>query len=582
MQILERLFKLRENKTTVSTELRGGLVTFLTMSYIIFVQPAILSSTGLSWHTVFVATCVASAVSTVLMALFSNYPIALAPAMGHNMVFVMYCMDGTINWQTGLGALVISGTIFIVFSFWGLREKVIHVIPSSLKHAIAVGIGLLIAFLGFQWSGLMVAHPNVLVKLGNLHSTPVLLSIGGLLLTAALVALRVRGAILIGIVVTALVGIPLGITSTKQVAKGILTRPPDPMKTVAILPVRAPGLPAGEVDAISSSLDRAVREHYAEDKLIPSADVQRSLYGMFAEPGAKLPAELISRMESAGLRPGIIILTWVGKEEGRPPALRVNAYTVQQNKTWREYPALAWPASPKQLEHYAKDMALGLPDHDGLFKMDVLGALRLGLIQVIFVFFFLDMFDTIGTLIGVSQQAGLLVDGKLPRARGALLADACGTVIGAVTGTSTITSYVESSAGVAEGARTGLANLIPAALFIVALFFAPVVQMIGGECVIRGEYGDLHLHPAVAPILILIGSIMLRNVVHIVWTDATEALPAFLSITVMLTFSITEGISFGFISYCFLKLITGRGREVHWLLYLFSVLFIVRYVVVGT
>ncbi|MFW6158759.1 MAG: solute carrier family 23 protein, partial [Planctomycetota bacterium] len=214
MGLLDRVFKLAENETTVSTELRAGLVTFLTMSYIIFVQPIILSGVGLSWHTVFVATCIASAVATLLMAFFANYPIALAPAMGHNVLFFTLCREGVINWQTGLGAVFVSGTIFLVMSFWGIREKIVNAVPSALKHAIAVGIGILIAFLGFQWAGVAVGNPATLVQRGDLHLTPVLLALGGLLLTASLIALRMRGAILIGILATAAAGIPLGITST--------------------------------------------------------------------------------------------------------------------------------------------------------------------------------------------------------------------------------------------------------------------------------------------------------------------------------------------------------------------------------
>jgi adenine/guanine/hypoxanthine permease len=219
---------------------------------------------------------------------------------------------------------------------------------------------------------------------------------------------------------------------------------------------------------------------------------------------------------------------------------------------------------------------LGLPGHSGLLKLDVLGALKLGLVHVIFVFFFLDLFDTIGTLIGVSQQAGFLKHGRLPRARGALMADALGTVVGAGMGTSTVTSYVESAAGVADGARTGLANIVTALLFLSALFFSPLVQMIGGAY-------QQNLHPAIAPVLIIIGSIMVSNVTGIRWKDPTEALPAFLAMMLMpLTFSITEGIAFGFISYAFLKTVAGRHREVHWLVYLFAVLFIARYVYAGT
>jgi len=593
---LDRLFKLRENKTSIGTEIRAGVVTFLTMSYIVFVQPIILSQTGLSWHTVFVATCVSSAVATLLMAFFANYPIALAPAMGHNVLFLIYCRDGTVNWQTGLGAICISGTIFLILSLWGIRERIVNAVPASIKHAIAVGIGLLIAFLGFQWAGITVGDPAVLVRMGDLHATPVLLALGGLVLTASLIALRLRGAILVGIIVTAAAGIPLGITSTGHVKeKGLLDVPRSaPMQKLAILPVHAPAGVEVDKAAISTALRDAARLHYEQHKVISPGATRRLLAGAAATPDPKATPEEMGRLMQKPLDCRVLVFPMVevvDKKEQAPQAgdkkarkglvLNVVAYHLvttekgAEGKAWRRYHPISLPASGEELEHYAKDVVLGLPGHDGLLKLDIPGALKLGLLHVIFIFFFLDLFDTIGTLIGVSQQAGFLRDGVLPRARGALLADAFGTVIGTGLGTSTVTSYIESSAGVAEGGRTGLANLVTGLLFIVALFFSPVVEMIGG--------GYHNLHPAVAPVLIIIGSIMLRNVVHIRWTDPTEALPAFLAIMVMpLTFSITEGIAFGFISYSFLKLVTGRGREVHWLVYLFSALFIARYVYVGT
>jgi len=594
---LDKWFRLKENGTTAGAEVRGGIVTFLTMSYIIFVQPMILTGTGLSWNTVFVATCVSSAVATVLMAFFANYPIALAPAMGHNVLFLMLCQNHDIHWQTGLGAVFISGLIFILLSFWGIREKLVHAIPDSIKHAIAVGIGLLIAFLGFQWAGLAVDCEPMLVKMGDIRSVPVLLALGGLLFTATLIVLRVRGAILIGILVTAVAGIPLGITPTKDVReKGVLSLPSaDPVAKLVILPVHIAagaetGTPEEDRKQIATALRSAVSEHYAPDKLVPAEQVQAALDAAkptgFALSPTLRPQE-IGDFTRERLGPAVVLFPQVARDQKTGKTeLTVVAYNVrppkvtaegkrEEEKAWRRYKAVPWPEEAAELPGYAKHVMLGLPGHDGLFKLDILGALKLGLLHVIFVFLFLDLFDTIGTLVGVAQQAGFMKDGTLPRARSALLSDACGTVVGAGLGTSTVTSYIESAAGVADGARTGLASLVTALLFIAALFFSPVVQMIGGA------YGNLH--PAVAPVLIIIGSIMLRNVVHIAWADPTEALPAFLAIMMMpLTFSITEGIAFGFISYSFLKLITRRGREVHWLVYVFSVLFLVRYVYVGT
>ncbi len=596
MSRLDRLFKLSENGTTAGTEVRAGVVTFLTMSYIIFVQPIILAGTGLSWHTVFMATCISAAVGTLLMAFFANYPIALAAAMGHNVLFVKLCRDGTINWRTGLGAVCISGTLFIALSLFGFREKIVNAIPPSLKHAIAVGIGILIAFLGFQWAGLAVDSPFTLVQMGDIHMTPVLLALGGLLLTAALIALKLRGAILIGILVTALVGIPLGITSTDDIEeKGVVAVPESqPMPWLVILPAHVPEGIEADVSAAEETLERAAIRYYDRDDPPASRGMiicrfrfagSRYTREVLAVAKATIPPDAspgrICDLARKYLGPApadrprqLLVFPKVEQAAGRP-VLRVVAYDVDRGKVWRDYGTISLAAESDVMSSYAKDIVLGLPGHTGLLRLDILGAIKLGVLHVIFIFFFLDLFDTIGTLIGVSQQAGFLKDGKLPRARGALLADAVATVVGAGLGTSTVTSYVESSAGVADGARTGLANVVTALLFIAALFFAPVVKMVGGDY--------QHLHPAVAPVLIIIGSIMLRNVVHITWTDPTEALPAFLAIMVMpLTFSITEGIAFGFISYSFLKLVTGRGREVHWLVYLFSILFIVRYAYVGT
>jgi len=595
MRVLDRLFKLTENETTVCTEVRAGVVTFLTMSYIVFVQPVILSSTGLSWHTVFVATCVSAAVATLLMGVLANYPIALAAAMGHNVLFAELCRKGIINWQTGLGAVFVSGCLFIILSLWGVREKVINAIPASIKHAIAVGIGLLIAFLGFQWAGLTVDAPITLVAMGNVRMVAVLLALGGLLFTATLIALRLRGAILIGILVTAAVGIPLGVTSTKAIEdQGVITAPRAlPMNELLILPVHVPD----EVDARTAELSAALRtaaaQHYPKGRAVGESETQERLRRAGISYDGKTTAGQLGELPLEKLGPGTTALPVVTTGK-RGVSLAVIAYEVTSKKdkdgktktakaVWRKYHSLPLPATNAQLVAYAKDVVLGLPGYNGLLKFDVLGALKLGILHVIFVFFFLDLFDTIGTLIGVAQQAGFLRDGKLPRARGALLADAFGTVFGAGLGTSTVTSYVESSAGVADGARTGLANVVTALLFLLALFFSPVVKMIGDAHVVMHGGSRLFLYPAVAPVLIIIGSIMLRNVVHIVWSDPTEAIPAFLAIMMMpLTFSITEGIAFGFISYSFLKLVTGRGREAHWLVYVFSLLFLVRYVYVGS
>jgi AGZA family xanthine/uracil permease-like MFS transporter len=434
--VIERLFHLSANGTTVRREVVAGITTFLTMAYIIFVQPTVLAAAGMDFGAVLVATCLASAFATALMAFTANYPIALAPGMGHNFFFTYsVVVAAQVPWQTALGAVAIAGTLTSVLV--SIREHLIIAIPQSLKYGIAVGIGLLIATIGLQWSGVVVAAPGTLVGLGNVGSPPVMLALFGLALIAILTAMRVSGAILIGILVATVLGFLTG--------------------------------------------------------LVP----YRGLVSM-------------------------------------PPAMEPT-----------------------------------------LFKLDIADALTVGMLPIIFVFFFLDLFDSVGTLVGVAQQGGFMKDGTLPRARQALLTDAVGTVGGAVLGTSTITSYIESGSGIAAGGRTGLTSVVTAVLFVLALFFSPLVRMIGGGYA-AGE--GVTLYPLIAPALILVGVMMMRSVALIAWDDPTEAIPAFLTIIMMpFTISITEGIAFGFISYSVLKTVTGRGRDVHWFVYVFAVLFVLRF-----
>ncbi|MBZ5556790.1 MAG: NCS2 family permease [Acidobacteriia bacterium] len=435
--MLEDRFALTANGTTVSTEILAGVTTFLTMAYIIFVQPAVLSAAGMDFGAVLVATCLATAFATALMALMANYPIAVAPAMGHNFFFAYSVVLGMkVPWRVALGGVAIAGIIFVLTAGIGLRERLITAIPASLKHAIAAGIGLLIATVGLQWAGLVVASPGTLVTLGNLHSPPVLLALGALTLTSILMVRRVPGAFLWGILASTIAGLPLGLVQYHGVAS-------------------------------------------------------------------------------------------------RPPSL---APTFMQ--------------------------------------LDVTGAFAPGMIAVVFVFFFLALFDSVGTLVGVGEQAGLMRNGTLPRAREALLADAIGTVAGAALGTSTVTAYIESGAGVAAGGRTGLASLVTAALFLLSLLFAPLVRMIGGGTV----SGAATLYPVIAPPLILVGTMMIGGLRHVTWDDPTESIPAFLTLIMMpLAVSITEGVAFGFLAHAVLKLGAGRGREVHPLVYVFAALFLGRY-----
>ena len=438
--MIEKLFQLRASGTTLKREIVAGCTTFMTLSYIIFVQPAVLSAAGMDSGAVMAATCITSAFAMVLMALLANYPIALAPGMGHNFYFTFtVCLTLGISWQIALGAVFIAGVLFVLLSFVGLREKVMGILPVSLRNAIPAGIGLLIALVGLEWAGLIVDSPATYVMLGDLKSAPALLSVFGLVVIAILFALNVRGAILIGILASTVAGLIFGLVKFE----GVVSAPPSIAPTFFKLQI----------------------------------------------PNIFVASELIA---------------------------------------------------------------------------------------IIVMFIFLDLFDTVGTLVGVGQQAGLMVDGKLPRARQALFTDAVATSTGALLGTSTVTSYIESASGISAGGRTGLTNIVTAILMLLALFFSPLIKMVGAGYA-GGE--NMTLYPVIAPALIIIGCLMLKNVVSINWDDFTESIPAFLTLLMMpLTISITEGIAFGFISYALLKLVSGRGRQVHWLIYLFAVLFVARYI----
>jgi AGZA family xanthine/uracil permease-like MFS transporter len=437
-QLLDRIFKLQENGTTITTELRGGLITFMTMSYIIFVQPAVLSQAGMDFGAVMTATCIASAVAIFIMGFLANYPIALAPGMGENFFFTYTVVLGIgISWQVALGAVFISGVAFILLSAVRIREMVIEAIPPSLQHAIAAAIGLFIAFIGLQQAGVVVGNPGSLVQLGDITRPPVLLMFAGLIITAVLLIRKVQGAILWGMIATTLIGIPFGLVT---------------------------------------------------------------FHGFVSAPPSLAPTFL---------------------------------------------------------------------------KMDVAGAWNMGLATVILVFLFMVLFDTVGTVIGVSTQAGYLKDGKLPRAGRVLMTDAIGTALGAALGTSTVTSYIESSAGIAAGARTGLANMMTGLLFLLSLLFVPLVQTVGGGYQIAG---GKFLYPITAPVLILVGAMMAKSILKINWDDWSDAVPSFLTMIGMpLTYNIAHGLAFGLISYPLLKLLSGKGKEVSGLMYVLGLLFVLRY-----
>jgi AGZA family xanthine/uracil permease-like MFS transporter len=442
--MLETLFKLKEHGTNVRTELLAGTTTFMTMAYIIFFQPALFQIMGMDYGAVMMATCLSAAIATLLMGLWANYPIALAPGMGENFFFVSVVTTTTValagievTWQMALAAVFVSGAIFILLTFLRVREMIINAIPASIKHAIAAGIGAFIAFIGLTYSGIIVRNPAGLVMLGNLRAPETLLSIGGLLIICFLMIRRIKGAIVLGMILAAALGVAFSVLRYQ----GIASSPPS-------------------------------------------------------------------------MAPTFLKLDWAA-----------------------------------------------------MFRWEM--------IPVIAVFLFMDMLDTVGTLVGVSEGAGLMKDGQLPRANRALFSDAVGTSVGALLGTSTVTSYIESTAGVSEGGRTGLSNVATAILFLAAIFFHPLVTTIGQGC----KTSNGVFYPVIGPALILVGCMMIRSVAKITWDDLSESVPSFLIfLGVPLTYSISDGFAFGFISYPILKVFSGKAREVNWLLYLLAVLFILRYV----
>ncbi len=440
--MLERIFRLKENQTTLRTEVLAGVTTFMTMAYILFVQPAVLSRdfagnpTGLSAEAILFATCVAAFLGCLLMGLLSNYPIAQAPGMGENFFFVTVVMGLTAagfaeSWKVALGITLLAGIVFVLLCLLDLQSAIIDAISPSLKNGIAVGIGLFICFLGLKGAGLVIESPGTAVRLtADVTDPGVLIFLAGLIATGALVALHVRGAILWGILINAAIA-----TLTGQ-------------------------------------------------------------------------------------------LQWNG--------------------------------------------IIGLPRKTALFSFDFGWFARpetyLTILPYVVVFLFMDVFDTAGTLIGVGEQAGFIRDNRLPRAKQALLADALATVAGACLGTSTVTSYIESSAGVASGGRTGLVSVTTGLLFLLALFFAPLARSLGAY------------PPISAPALFVVGCMMAGNMRCIAWDDYTEAIPAFFIMTgIPFFYNIADGIAAGLVIYPVLKLLTGKGRECSPVLYGIAVLFVLRY-----
>lgn len=428
---MEKYFKLKENKTDVKTEILAGITTFMTMVYILAVNPGMLSETGMDFGGVFTATALSAGVATLIMALYAKYPFALAPGMGLNAFFTYsVCIGMKQSWQFALTAVLVEGIIFILLSLLKVREAIFDLIPLSLKKAVSAGIGLFIALVGLKNAGIIVANEGTTIGLGDLTANASIVALLGLIVIAILYARNVKGALLIGIIIATIIGIPLGVTTLPEGFK-IFSLPPS-LKDVAF-------------------------------KFVPFSEIMTKDF-------------------------------WI----------------------------------------------------------------------IVVTFLFVDIFDTVGTLAGVASKSGMLdKEGKLPRVSRALTADAVGTIFGACMGTSTVTTFVESSAGVAAGGRTGLTSVTTGILFILALFIAPLFAIIPAA--------------ATAPVLVVVGVFMMSAVMEINWHDLTEAVPAFLTIAMMpFAYSIAEGIVFGIVSYTLIKTFTGKAKDVSALMWVLSVLFVLR------
>jgi adenine/guanine/hypoxanthine permease len=428
LSLIDRYFELSSYQTSVKQEIFGGLTTFVTMAYIVVVNPQILAEAGMPPDGVVFATCLSAAVATLLMGLYANYPIALAPGMSLNAYFTYsVCLAMHIPWRTALAVVFFSGTLFLILTVTRIREQIVNGIPDCLKHSTAAGIGMFIAFVGLRNAKLVVANSATFVGLGSFANPQVQMACLGLAITLVLMARRLRAAILLGILATTVLGMLRGISR--------------------------------------------------------------------------------------------------------------------------------WPTTLFAMPHPSSTF----------LQLDFRGAIHLGFLEILFAFLFVDLFDNVGTLVGICEQGGFIKDGKIPRVGRVLLADSVGTIFGALTGTSTVTSYIESAAGVAAGARTGLSNVAVAALFLVAMFCSPLATAIPSY--------------ATAPALILVGVLMAQSLAFVKWHDFTDALPAFITmLATPLAFSIATGLSLGLISYTVVKFAAGKFQEINALVWILTVLFVLRYV----
>ncbi|MCT4480092.1 guanine permease [Bacillus sp. BA3] len=422
---MEKFFSLKENGTDVRTEVMAGVTTFLTMVYILIVNPALLSSIGIPFEQVFMATVISAVIGTLIMGLVAKYPIAIAPGMGLNAYFASVVGAQGLSYQTVFGTVFIAGLLFLLISVTSLRKMIIDAIPNSLKYGITSGIGLFIAFIGLKNAGIVVPNESTMVTLGDLHQPGTVLALAGLFITLIFMARNIKGAIFIGMIVTAIIGYFIGLLNFN----GVLSVPPTPV----------------------------------------------------------------------------------------------------------------------------------------FFDIDIAGVFTNSLYSIVFAFLLVTIFDTTGTLIGVTEQAGLTKDGKIPRAKKAFLGDAIATTVGSMFGTSPSTAYVESSTGVAAGGRTGLTSTVVAILFAASIFFSPLISAISSVQAIT------------APVLIIVGCFMMEGLAKVNWKIFDEAFPAFaIILTMPLTSSISTGIAIGFITYPLMKVFSGKGKSVHPLIYIFGLIFLVQ------
>ncbi|WP_258834042.1 NCS2 family permease [Peribacillus frigoritolerans] len=422
---MEKFFSLKENGTDVRTEVMAGVTTFLTMVYILIVNPALLSSIGIPFEQVFMATVISAVIGTLIMGLVAKYPIAIAPGMGLNAYFASVVGAQGLSYQTVFGTVFIAGLLFLLISVTSLRKMIMDAIPNSLKYGITSGIGLFIAFIGLKNAGIVVPNESTMVTLGDLHQPGTVLALAGLFITLIFMARNIKGAIFIGMIVTAIIGYFIGLLNFD----GVLSVPPTPV----------------------------------------------------------------------------------------------------------------------------------------FFDMDIAGVFTNSLYSIVFAFLLVTIFDTTGTLIGVTEQAGLTKDGKIPRAKKAFLGDAIATTVGSMFGTSPSTAYVESSTGVAAGGRTGLTATVVAILFAASIFFSPLISAISSVQAIT------------APVLIIVGCFMMEGLAKVNWKIFDDAFPAFaIILTMPLTSSISTGIAIGFITYPLMKVFSGKGKSVHPLIYIFGLIFLVQ------